>query len=233
MDQGSIATVKALYKRITFAKAHTTHNSLIEFYKDYDILKAVRNLGEAWSQVTENNMKGVWKNLLQREKLSNESQFQVKEIVDEVVNLGKNLGFDDLSHEEIKECLTFDQKDISNEDLYELAQPTVYEEDKNDNVLPQNPAELSLKQLKEILKKGQDFTEFISELDPILERNSRVKNLIDDSLKCYREEAKEKSKKVQQKKISDFFKKSTETSGPSDQNLDEDLTLELSESDED
>ena len=57
MDQGSIATVKALYKRITFAKAHTTHNSLIEFYKDYDILKAVRNLGEAWSQVTENNMK--------------------------------------------------------------------------------------------------------------------------------------------------------------------------------
>ena len=30
MDQGSIATVKAIYKKLTFAKAHETHETLAE-----------------------------------------------------------------------------------------------------------------------------------------------------------------------------------------------------------
>ena len=64
MDQGVIATLKALYKRITFEKAHETHNTLVEFYKDYKITDAVQNFGKAWSEITQKNMKGVWKKLL-------------------------------------------------------------------------------------------------------------------------------------------------------------------------
>ena len=41
MDQGVIATVKALYRKITFSKAHETHETLAEFFKDYTILDAV------------------------------------------------------------------------------------------------------------------------------------------------------------------------------------------------
>ena len=52
MDQGTIATVKALYKRITFAKAHENYDTLVEFYKDFNILDAVLHFGEAWSLVT-------------------------------------------------------------------------------------------------------------------------------------------------------------------------------------
>ena len=36
MDQGVIATLKALYKKITFAEAHRTHDTLVEFYQHYD-----------------------------------------------------------------------------------------------------------------------------------------------------------------------------------------------------
>ena len=36
MDQGVIATLKALYKKITFAEAHRTHDTLVEFYQDFN-----------------------------------------------------------------------------------------------------------------------------------------------------------------------------------------------------
>ena len=62
--------------------------------------------------------------------------------------------------------------------------------------VPENPAELSYKQLQEILRKGQDFMDFIQDQDPIVERQSKVTSVIEESLKCYREEATEKAKKV-------------------------------------
>ena len=36
MDQGVIATLKALYRKITFAEAHRTHDTLVEFYQDFN-----------------------------------------------------------------------------------------------------------------------------------------------------------------------------------------------------
>ena len=48
MDQGAIATVKALYRKITFSKAHETHDTLADFLKTYTIKDAVKNIGEAW-----------------------------------------------------------------------------------------------------------------------------------------------------------------------------------------
>ena len=42
MDQGVIATAKAIYKKITFPKVHETHETLVDFLKDYDVLQAVK-----------------------------------------------------------------------------------------------------------------------------------------------------------------------------------------------
>ena len=66
--QGVIANAKANYKKITFAKAHETHETLADFLKDYDILQAVKNFASAWSQVTKRNMRAVWNPLLQRDE---------------------------------------------------------------------------------------------------------------------------------------------------------------------
>ena len=66
MDQGVIATFKALYRKITFSKAHETHETLADFLKEYTIRDALKNLDLAWQQITAKNMKGVWKPLLQR-----------------------------------------------------------------------------------------------------------------------------------------------------------------------
>ena len=64
MDQGCIATVKAIYKKLTFAKAQQTHETLADFLKDYDILQAVYNFGHAWKQITKKNIRAVWNTLI-------------------------------------------------------------------------------------------------------------------------------------------------------------------------
>ena len=64
MDQGCIATAKAIYKKLTFQKAHETHETLADFLKDYDVLQAVKTFGRAWHQITKKNMRAVWNPLL-------------------------------------------------------------------------------------------------------------------------------------------------------------------------
>ena len=108
--------------------AHATHDTLADILNSYTIKDAVKNIGEAWSQVTSKNMRGVWNKLLQR---TNQEPHEppVEEIVEDIVNLGHELNLE-LEKEDIKEGLGFDNKDLSNEDLYEMAQPGAYEEDK-------------------------------------------------------------------------------------------------------
>ena len=233
-NQGVIATLKAYYRRNTFSKAHETHDTLVDFFKDFNVLDAVKNFADAWKEVSERNMRGVWEPLLKRKEAPVE--MKVDEIVTEIVNLGAVTDFE-LTAEDVQESLTFDDTDMSNEDLYEIAPPPRAEANENDEIPANsdNPGELSYKQLKEILRKGQEFNDFIKDLDPIFERHSKITKSFDDLLKCYKEEALEKAKKVvkQQSKLEKFFSKAGQnsnpgTSGQKSSTVDEDGTFETS-----
>ena len=120
---------------------------------------------------------------------------------------------------------------MSNEDIFGISQSRAFEAKESDEIqIPENPAELSYKQLREILKKSQDLTDCIKELDPILERQNKITNAIDETFKCYREEALEKSKKiVKQAKIEMFFDKAGEefeTSSIEDEQEEKDFSSE-------
>ena len=235
-NQGVIATLKAYYRRNIFSKAHETHDTLVDFFKEFTVLDAVKTFGDAWKEVSERNMRGVWEPLLKRKEAPVE--MKVDEIVTEIVNLGAVTDFE-LTAEDVQESLTFDDTDMSNEDLYEIAPPPIAEANENDEIPanPDNPGELSYKQLKEILRKGQEFNDFIKDLDPIFERHSKITKSFDDLLKCYKEEALEKAKKVvkqsKQTKLETFFTKAAQnsnpgTSGQKSSTVDEDGTFETS-----
>ena len=49
---------------------------------------------------------------------------------------------------------------MSSEDLFEINQPRAFEHEELEDI-PENPAELSYKQLQEIVKRGQACTDFI------------------------------------------------------------------------
>ena len=81
------------------------------------------------------------------------------QIIEEVVNLGSNLDFE-LNTQNVKQCLQFDERHMSSEDLFEINQPRAFEHEELDDI-PENPAEMSYKQLQEIVKRLQASTDFI------------------------------------------------------------------------
>ena len=67
---------------------------------------------------------------------------------------------------------------------------------------------MTLKFSFEIINEGQKFIEFVKDIDPQIQRKSKFTVGIEQLLKPYQDEAREKSEKViRQKKISEFFKK--------------------------
>ena len=54
-----------------------------------------------------------------------------------------------------------------------------------------------MKQLNEIIKTSQALSELVKNLDPITERQPKIKSGLDDLFKSYKQEALEKSKKKQ------------------------------------
>ncbi|XP_066943489.1 tigger transposable element-derived protein 1-like [Macrobrachium rosenbergii] len=69
MDQVAVATFKAYYLRNTFAQAvQATDNEekdLRTFWKEFNVLNSIMNIGKAWKEVKKECMNGLWKNLLQ------------------------------------------------------------------------------------------------------------------------------------------------------------------------
>ena len=58
---------------------------------------------------------------------------------------------EDLNPEDIEEALKFDEKDLSNEDLFELRNQMKSDEDEDVNDDSERPTELTSKLLKEII----------------------------------------------------------------------------------
>ena len=44
----------------------------------------------------------------------------INDIIEDVVDLGNQLGIEDLNAEDINEALEFDDKELTNEDIYEI-----------------------------------------------------------------------------------------------------------------
>lgn len=67
MDQGVIATFKKYYLCHFFHQAvkgiDESGTTLWQFWKDFNIYKAIKNIEFAWREVTAVTMNGVWKNL--------------------------------------------------------------------------------------------------------------------------------------------------------------------------
>ena len=73
---------------------------------------------------------------------------------------------EDLNPEDIEEALKFDEKDLSNEDLFELRNQMKSDEDEDVNDDSERPTELTSKLLKEIIENFQYACDFAKENDP-------------------------------------------------------------------
>ena len=112
---------------------------------------------------------------------------------------------EDLNPEDIEEALKFDEKDLSNEDLFELRNQMKSDEDEDVNDDSEKPTELTSKLLNEIIENFQYACDFAKENDPNEVRSSKIIQSVLGDIKSYTEEAKEKLKQKNRQRIIDEY----------------------------
>ena len=112
---------------------------------------------------------------------------------------------EDLNPEDIEEALKFDEKDLSNEDLFELRNQMKSDEDEDVNDDSERPTELTSKLLNEIIENFQYACDFAKENDPNEVRSSKIIQSVLGDIKSYTEEAKEKLKQKNRQRIIDEY----------------------------
>lgn len=220
MDQGAIATFKAHYLQATFAKATAAMEkeeiTLCDFWKSYNVLHCIQNIGAAWQDVTTECMQGIWRKCLKRfavlvknwEGFGQKESLQV--ISQDIVTLAKSLDLD-IDARDVEDWIAYTEGELSNEELIQLQNQLEEQgeveagEDEDEEEEPEDggggvcdPKKLTLKELAEFFSKMNHALSFLSDIDPNEERVGRIQRGINNVLKCYREIYGAKQKQQQQ-----------------------------------
>ena len=191
MDQGIIASFKAYYARraVTQAVEYTQDSSknLQDFWKDYNIYGAIKNITYAWDDVKHSNMKGVWKNLCPQffnlePEITEDPIASSNEIL---VECGHRLGLE-ITPDTVLICIN-EQNDnldtIASEDTETHSMDDASDEETVDGSQKDfNAAEL--KKAFDLIKSG---LRKIEQLDPNSERFIKANQVIEQGLEGYKE----------------------------------------------
>ena len=217
MDQGAIATFKALYLRTTFSKAVAATEShevtLRDFWKSYNILHCIQNIESAWEGVTEQCMQGIWKKCL-KSSVNNFEGFDKDNSIDLIhkrtVELANILNLD-AEVEDIEELEEYAEGELTNEDLIELEaqQHLEEEEEKEEERMEEVQKKFTAKGLAGVFSKVNAALLELEGMDPNVERFTKVERQMNELLRCYREIYEEKKKLSQQTTLTRFFSKAT------------------------
>ena len=212
MDQGVIATFKAYYLRRTFRKMVTAVDAdpnltIIQFWKGFNIKNAIDTIADAWDEVKDSNMNGVWKKVWP-DCINSFTGFpRVQPVVRDIVGLAHTAGMDEVDEEGVNELLESHEEELSNEDLMLLEQDRAAEGDENEEEETAPQLELTCEILAEAFA---DFDRGVSRLannDPHRDRSLRLENDIQKALTAYKQLYEEKISQAKQTKVTSFFTK--------------------------
>ncbi|XP_044275311.1 tigger transposable element-derived protein 1-like [Varanus komodoensis] len=193
MDQGVIATFKKYYLRHTFRQAvqasDESGTTLRQFWKDYNIYKAIKNIDLAWREVTAITMNGVWKNLCPQfvrdfcgfEKMDEES----KEVFSDLVTLSKKLELD-LQENDFIELLAVQHEELTNEDLMELEDRRKDEERQEEEEVTEKPKRFTMQEMARGFSLFEEALLVFEAQDPNVERYMRVAAAVQNAIQGYR-----------------------------------------------
>jgi hypothetical protein len=103
MDQGVIATFKSYYLRKTFAQLVKDTDgedqlSVKDFWRNCNIKKAIDNIGDAWAEVTQSCMNGVWR-MISPDAVTDFHGFEPEEVISNpssaIVDMARSVGFEE------------------------------------------------------------------------------------------------------------------------------------------
>ncbi|XP_063229577.1 tigger transposable element-derived protein 1-like [Bacillus rossius redtenbacheri] len=129
LDQGVIASFKAYYLRRTFQQLLEGTDgedkpTIKEYWRGYNILHAIKNIGEAWTEVIKKCLNSTWGKLWP-DCLHNFKGFEdaspAVDVHADIVDIAKRTGFNDLESDDIDEVLDANVEELTNEELHQLA----------------------------------------------------------------------------------------------------------------
>lgn len=220
MDQGVIKTFKAYYTRRSFAHLHKAMRqnnelSVKEFWKQFNILEAVRIIGESWDEISQKTLNGVWKKLCPF-FFSTETQAEavpgpdeISNVIKDVVELGRQINLE-VDSDDVQELLDSHNEELTIDELI-----TMREQEENiDNRESLDPVQLedqmTVGNLTEALSSIEKGLTILESIDSNEERIFVTKHGIKSLLTCYEEILREKKKSLtRQTTLLDFMKPST------------------------
>ncbi|XP_068205592.1 tigger transposable element-derived protein 1-like [Palaemon carinicauda] len=194
MDQGMIASFKAYYLRRTIAMALQATEmkkdlTLMDFWKSYNILDAVKNIADSWEEVKMTNMNGVWRKLCPQ-FVNDFHGFEdtVDHVIKNIVALSKEIDLD-MEVDDVTELLESHGEELSAGDLIQLEKQIIEEEE--ETPIP-DPKAFTRKGLSKGFAEIQQALATFEAQDPNMDGFTRVSRGIMDLLQCYMEILDEK-----------------------------------------
>jgi hypothetical protein len=190
MDQGVIATSKSYYlwKRFAHLVKDTDGEdqlSVKDFWRNFNIKKAIDNIGDVWGEVMQSCMNEVWRKIWP-DVVTDFHGFEPEEEINNsrhaIVDMARSLGFEEVDEANVKELLQSNTEELSNEGLLEKEQSD--EDDESSDVVPIK--HLTSKQLVEFFKHIDIAIGIIDDNDANRERSAKVTRGIESALACYR-----------------------------------------------
>ncbi|XP_068964673.1 tigger transposable element-derived protein 1-like [Petaurus breviceps papuanus] len=209
LGQGAIALFKAYYLRRTFktllaATGGEDAETVMEFWKRFNIKMAIDIIVEAWNDVTRECLHRVWKKMLPdliHDFKGFEPSEQLKKIKASCVDLAKQVGFEGVKKEDVDELLESAPDRLATEDMQQLAADGQVEAEDDEDDRKAVPRQLDTSQLSDALGVIEKQLQWLEDNDYNAERSRIVARGIRTNLEPYRRLQYERRKLAKQQKL--------------------------------
>lgn len=187
MDQGEISNFKCYYLRRTFAQLleeNENPDSMKEFWKNYNILQAFNNIVEAWDEVKESSMRGVWSPLLPNmlNEFIDEPISGPETVCNDIIAQAVANHFEGMELSNINEVLEAGNEELSNEDLIEMNIQNLSIVDQIEDAVP---VQITQSQISKGLKLIDEAMDIFLNSDHDETRSFLFSKTIKEATKCY------------------------------------------------
>ena len=125
--------------------------SLKEYWKDYNILKAIDNIKMVWEEVTVSCLKGVWHKIWPSNKNYGTNCETLDMLIKEMSEIAEEVGLDNVDLMSITEVLEIHSQPPSTEELYDLAQKLTEQQKEDEDEENRGTKEMQMKELTDTL----------------------------------------------------------------------------------
>ncbi len=116
-----------------------------------------------------------------------------------IVQIGKDLGFDNLDNNNVRQCINSHSAELDDGTLIEMDQQRAYEakEEKEDGTDEPIPKDFSIADMEKIFSLVDEISQVIINGDPNIECGMTVRHNLEKQIRCYREFHAEKKGNIQ------------------------------------